>query len=242
MPINGIRDSAGTLARSGWFALVAALCLTATSAGQSVCFGTPARGRLEKACALPANGANFVAYSAEGVRLGRTYVHCTVAEIVTAAYAALEEPRSEARFVYGETGKAKGGDFSPHKTHQNGLSVDFFVPVRDASSRVARVRTEAGNRWGYDLEFDSKGSSGGLTIDFEVMAAHLLALAEAAEKRGVGIRRVYFDVALQRHLQKTSSWPRLRDRIPFSTQEGWWRHDEHYHVDFEIPCLPLEAK
>ena len=75
---------------------------------------------------------------------------------------------------------------------------------------MARVRTEAGNRWGYDLEFDSKGRSGDLAIDFEVMATHLLVLIEAAEKRGVGIRRVYFDVALQRHLQQTSIWPRLR--------------------------------
>ncbi|HET9769028.1 MAG TPA: penicillin-insensitive murein endopeptidase [Thermoanaerobaculia bacterium] len=219
---------------------LACLALLGASAAPapSTCFGTPAKGRLVDGCRLPASGANFAAYSAEGVRAGRTYVHCTVAAIVADAYVDAARQLPGVRFVYGETGKAHGGDFSPHKSHQNGLSVDFFVPVRDAKGRPGSLTFTSRNRWGYDLEFDKRGRLGSLAIDFEAVGVHLLALAKAAEQRGLGIRRIYFDTALQEQLRKTSIWPRL-EALPFSTTEGWWRHDEHYHVDFAVPCRPL---
>jgi penicillin-insensitive murein endopeptidase len=219
--------------------IAAAVALsTGPSVADSVCYGTTAKGRLEGGCQLPASGANYAPYSAEGVRAGRTYLHCSVGAIVTSAYADLGNQLPSMRFVYGETGKARGGDFSPHKSHQNGLSVDFFVPVRDSTGQPARLPTGAENRWGYDLDFDSQGRHGKLTIDFQAIALHLLAIAKAAKVQGVGIRKVYFDTALQRQLHKTSAWPQIKN-LPFSTAQGWWRHDEHYHVDFSIPCRPL---
>jgi penicillin-insensitive murein endopeptidase len=30
--------------------------------------------------------------------------------------------------------------------------------------------------------------------------------------------------------------------LSFSTRQGWWRHDEHYHVDFNVPCQRLRQK
>jgi penicillin-insensitive murein endopeptidase len=220
-------------------AVIFAVVASDPAPAASVCFGTTGKGRLEGGCQLPASGANFSPYAAQGVRQGRTYVHCAVADIVAAAYAALARQMPGVRFVYGETGKATGGPLPPHKTHQNGLSVDFFVPVRDAGNRSVRVPASSANRWGYDVEFDAQGRSNGLRIDFEALAAHLLALAEAAEARGVGIRRVYFDAPLQKPLQSTAAWSQLRNKVPFSKTRGWWRHDEHYHVDFELPCKPL---
>jgi penicillin-insensitive murein endopeptidase len=224
--------------REVWsFALVVAL-LSAPASAESACLGTTSNGRLEGACQLPSDGSNFEPYSEKGVALGRTFLHCTVAEIVFEAYSAVSKSSHAARFVYGETGLRSGGDFSPHKTHQNGLSVDFFVPVRDASDRPTTIPATESNRWGYDVEFTPQGKLGELTIDFEAMASHLLALTDAAAARGVGIARVYFDPALQKRLETTAAWPRIR-HLPFSTKQGWWRHDEHYHVDFELPCRPL---
>lgn len=204
----------------------------------STCFGTPAKGRLADGCRLPASGADFAAYSLEGVRAGRTYVHCSVAAIVADAYADAGKQLPGVQFVYGETGKAHGGDFSPHRSHQNGLSVDFFVPVRDARGRPGSLTFTSRNRWGYDLELDRRGRLGSLAIDFEAVGVHLLALAKAAERRGFGLRRIYFDTTLQEQLHRTSIWPQL-EALPFSTTQGWWRHDEHYHVDFTVPCRPL---
>ncbi|HXT19940.1 MAG TPA: penicillin-insensitive murein endopeptidase [Thermoanaerobaculia bacterium] len=220
-------------------ATAAAIALLPLAAwAKSECFGTPERGALRGGCQLPASGANVAAYSRPGVAAGRTYVHCTVADVLVAAYAELQRRHPELRFVYGETGFARGGRFEPHKTHQNGLSVDFFVPLRDRSGKSVPVPTSAANRWGYDLEFDSRGKLGELTIDFEAMAAHLAALQRAAAARGVGIRRVIFDAELQKQLRRTRGWHDVA-ALTFSTQRGWWRHDEHYHVDFELRCQPL---
>lgn len=92
---------------------------------ESVCYGTPEKGRIENAWQLPASGANFSAYSALGTASGRNYVHSKVYAVVIDAYAALKQHFGEKVFVYGETGWKNGGGFRPHKTHQNGLSVDF---------------------------------------------------------------------------------------------------------------------
>jgi penicillin-insensitive murein endopeptidase len=203
---------------------------------QSVCRGTPADGSLEGACKLPAEGANFHAYSRLGSWLGRTWVHCTVASVVADAYERLASDQPELIFVYGETGLRTGGPFKPHKTHQNGLSVDFFVPVRDRDSRPVPLATHPFNKWGYSLEFDTQGIAGGYRLDFEAVVAHLLALDRAARAHGIAIARVLFDPEMQPLLHRSRLWPELDGRFAFSTRQSWVRHDEHYHVDFEVPC------
>jgi len=212
------------------------VAIPALAAGPSVCHGTTAHGSLENGCKLPADGPNFTAYSILGRALGRTYVHCTVEEIVVAAYAEMAERLPDVRFVYGETGLAEGGPFKPHKTHQNGLSVDFFVPVRNEKGESVPLSTNLFNTWGYDLEFDQQGRLDDLRIDFEAMAAHIAALLHAARARGVGIWRVIFDPKLQPFLRQTPAWPELDGTVRFSTRRAWVRHDEHYHVDFDVPC------
>lgn len=111
---------------------------TRTIAAQpSTCYGTTQQGRLEAAVKLPIQGQNFSAYSLLAVNLGRTYVHSKVRDVIVKAYQQLATTQSNTQFVYGETGFEKGGKFAPHKTHQNGLSVDFMVPVRDQQHRSA---------------------------------------------------------------------------------------------------------
>ena len=215
------------------------LCLPGAAAAESTCRGTTDRGALEGGCKLQGRGHNFTAYSTLGRILGRTFVHCTVAEVMEAAYAAMAERQPEVRFVYGETGFAEGGPFKPHKTHQNGLSVDFFVPVRNADGESVPLSTHVFNKWGYDVEFDGRGRYEDVGIDFEAMAAHLVELQRAAEARGIGIRRVIFDPKLQPFLHRTAAWPELAGKIRFSTRPSWVRHDEHYHVDFDVACEPL---
>lgn len=216
--------------------LMNAACPVATGAAKSVCRGTPEKGALENGCKLPTAGPNFETYSRLGSSLGRTYVHCTVAETVVSAYDALAHKQPELSFIYGETGWSSGGRFRPHKTHQNGLSVDFFVPVRDRNGKSVALPTDVTNKWGYLIEFDKRGRFGELAIDFEAMAAHILALDKAARSRGIGIRRVIFDPELQPFLRKTKLWSELENKVKFSTGRSWVRHDEHYHVDFAVPC------
>lgn len=221
------------------FLLIASLTTASPAyagAEPSVCHGTTADGSLENGWRLPRAGPNFAAYSVLGSLLGRTYVHSTVHEIVLEAYAALEATAPDTVFVYGETGFEEGGAFEPHKTHRNGLSVDFMVPVRNPEGESVRLPTNAFNRWGYDVEFDEQGGSEELRIDYQALSEHIFQLDLAARRNGASIRRVIFAPELQPFLASTKRWPALGKSVRFSEKRSWVRHDEHYHVDFEVAC------
>ena len=126
-------------------------------AKESTCFGTTSKGKLENGCKLPYSGDNFSSYSRLGSTIGRTYVHCKVSDIILSSYKSLNEKYPDIVFVYGETGWSSGGQFRPHKTHQNGLSVDFMVPVKDKSGKSVPLPTNAFNKYGYNIEFDTTG-------------------------------------------------------------------------------------
>lgn len=148
-----------------------------------------------------------------------------------ASYADLARELPSTSFVYGETSWPSGGSFRPHKTHQNGTSVDFMVPVLDAGGRSVPLPSSPLNEFGYDIEFDANGRYENLTIDFRALSAHLRALEHHARRHGIALRRVIFAPELRKHLSRV-------ERIPFSTRKPWIRHDEHYHVDFAVPCEP----
>ncbi|MGN6831161.1 penicillin-insensitive murein endopeptidase [Paucibacter sp. M5-1] len=221
------------------YALIGALIsIQPAHADVSRCYGTVAKGRLEGGVKLPTDGANFSAYSKLAVAAGRTYVHAKVADVIVASYATLQARTPGVHYVYGETGWAAGGSFKPHRTHQNGLSVDFFVPVRDAQGRSGPLPTSPLTRFGYDLEFDAEARHGEHRIDFPALAEHLYALHHAARAQGVGIARVIFDTAYLPALFATPRGPSLRQHLPFMKGKPWVRHDEHYHVDFALACRP----
>jgi len=204
----------------------------------SQCFGSTSNGTLKNGVALPRHGDNFSTYSSLAHVLGRTYVHSTVKHIVLQAYEQLSHSHPDTVFVYGETGFKEGGEFKPHKTHRNGLSVDFMVPVVDKQGVSRPLPTHPLNKFGYDIEFDGQGQFEGLTIDYAAMAAHIAALHRAALQSGVDIWRVIFDPQLQPYLFDTAYGPYLQKHTQFSTRSSWVRHDEHYHVDFAVPCSP----
>lgn len=219
------------------FMYLSALALA--HAQQSVCYGTTAKGRVEHAVKLPSEGDNFVSYGALPEINGRTYVHNRVARVVVDAYAALLQSHPYKVFKYAETGFEHGGEFSPHKTHQNGLSIDFMVPVLNANGVSVHLPTTVFNRYGYDIEFDNKGKTKEYTIDFDALGAHLVALHEAAQQHGIDIWRVLFAPDLQAKLYATRHGDYIKKHIQIPTKPSWVRHDEHYHVDFKLDCKPL---
>ncbi len=202
----------------------------------SACYGTPQDGHLHNGWQLPSSGKNFSAYSSVGTLLGRNYVHSKVHSVVLAAYKDLEITAPEKVFVYGESGFKEGGQFKPHKTHRNGLSVDFFVPVVNARGVSVKLPTNTLIKLGYNIEFNERAKYEGYQIDFEAMAKHILAIQKAAKSQGVGIRVVIFENAFQKMLLATPSGKKLQGLIQFSVKKPWVRHDEHYHIDFEVAC------
>jgi len=221
--------------------LLLPLLLALAPAQASPCYGRVGAGSIDGAVALPAAGPNFEAYSRLGVQLGRTHVHARVREVLLDAYAALARGAPGKRFVYGETGLENGGRMRPHRTHQNGLSVDFMVPVVDGKGTSVPLPSSPLNKFGYGLEFDARGRAGELRIDFEALAAHLVQLREAARRNDVGIALVILDPPLMAELMKTSQGKKLHG-LPFMKGRPWIRHDEHYHVDFALPCKPGRAQ
>lgn len=222
-------------------ALAVALLLLpplAAFAADSQCYGTVSNGRLEGSAKLPLSGPNFSAYSALAAAAGRTHVHAKVAAIVEASYQALATSHPNLHYVYGETGWPAGGSFRPHRTHQNGLSVDFFVPVKDAQGRSVPLPTPAATKFGYDVEFNHQARFGDYSIDFDALAEHLHQLDVAARAAGAGLALVIFEPAYLPRLYGTRRGASLKGRLPFMKGTPWVRHDEHYHVDFAIPCKP----
>ncbi|MCG7563262.1 penicillin-insensitive murein endopeptidase [Pseudoalteromonas sp. McH1-42] len=205
----------------------------------STCYGTTGQGSLKGAVELPKAGNNFVGYSALARLAGRTYVHSEVYEIVTASYQVLEKTHPDKVYKYAETGFAEGGRFRPHKTHRNGLSVDFMTPVIDEAGQSVHLPTHPFNKFGYLIEFDEHDQFDGLEIDYAAMAAHIVALHKQAKRRGHDLWRVIFDPKLQPNLFSTQYGEYLKTHIQFSKKPSWVRHDEHYHIDFDIPCEPM---
>ena len=212
--------------------IVSPMLLYDSISGESTCFGPTHQGRLTGAARVPLFGENYRSYCIVCALALRTYGHEKAVGTLVDSFAAMAERHPEVTFVYGEIGFPWGGSFPPHRTHQNGLSIDVMVPLRDGRS----LRTNAFNRFGYDEEFNSQGVGEGGEIDFEELAAQLVALDQAARSRGGRIARVFFAPDLQDELFRTAAGARLRATVPFNQRQSWVRHDDHYHADLAFPC------
>ncbi|MDQ6962498.1 MAG: hypothetical protein Q9M28_08235 [Mariprofundaceae bacterium] len=103
------------------------------------------------------------------------------------------------KYKYTETGFEEGGQFRPHKTHRNGLSVDFMGPMLNAKGESVHLPTHYFNKLGYAIELDQKGRYEDMKIDYEAMAAHIVSLHKQARMQKVKLWRVIFDPKLQRY-------------------------------------------
>jgi penicillin-insensitive murein endopeptidase len=117
-----------------------------------------------------------------------------------------------------------------------------MVPVRTAAGAPSELPTAPWRKFGYGIEFDSAGRAGDLRIDFDALAAHLLALQKASRRHGLEIEMVILAPEFQRRLAATTLGNASAGRIPWMAGTPWVRHDEHYHVDFRLPsAVPTDA-
>ena len=205
-------------------------------AQESTCFGTTKKGRLENGVKLPGSGKNFTSYGNIPELAGRTFVHSTVRKVVVESYNKLSQSIPTIKFKYAETGFENGGKFRPHKTHQNGLSIDFMVPVLNNNKQSSYFPTNALNKYGYNVHFDSHGKNKKFKIDFESLASHIVALHKAALNNNIDIWRVIFAPDLQDKLYATKLGRYIKENIYIPTKKSWVRHDEHFHIDFKVKC------
>ena len=217
-----------------------ATLMSSMSLGKSECYGTVDDGYILNAVRLPQFGDNFTSYSYLGHLADRTYVHDVVRDVVVAALSDLADIYPESRYVLGETGLRKGGKMMFHATHQNGLSVDFFVPMKDAEGKQVNLPKHMFNKYGYDLELNPQGKYSSYMIDFESLASVLAALHIQAINHGIGIENVFFAPELIQYLTNTKFGGYIEKNINFAHRLPSVRHDEHFHIDFKVPCQPKE--
>lgn len=188
---------------------------------------------------IPFKGNNFQYFDQWSYLLGRAFVHHKVKQSVIDAYNALESAEPSRMFYIMECSHADGGQFFPHRTHQNGLSVDFMMP-KLKNNKPYYVLDSLGTSH-YFLNFNNEGQyikDTSIFIDFNTIAHHLLLLDKAARKNGMTIKKVIIKIEMKDELfntyygkqLKTSGIYIVKSLEPFVNNS----HDEHYHVDFEL--------
>ena len=204
------------------------------SSQPSKSIGLVSDGELINGKRVPSYGDNFITYSRLGSLIGRNGVHNKVRDVILDAFSTIYEKYPEYQYVIGECSWLNGGSMKPHRTHQNGSSVDFMVPIRNHENEIEVLPTNIFNKFGYNAEFDSTGKNDDYYIDFESIAIHLYYLNESAQKHNLKIDLVIFDPTLQKLLFNREYGYKIQNQIRFSKTPVWVRHDEHYHVNFKI--------
>lgn len=177
-------------------------------------------------------GSNYNSYCIPCILGLRTFARNEVIDTVASSYRWLLKTGPDTHFVYAELGFPWGGWFHPHRTHRQGLSVDFHVPIKNGKT----ITTNIFNRYGYDAEFDENGIGEDGAIDFEAIREHLKMLQSEATRRGGRVARVFFAPDLQDNLFPNAGVGHKFEGMTFNKKPSWVRHDDHYHVDFAFPC------
>ncbi len=208
--------------------------------GESIARGSVGSGSLENAYLLPYRGQNFKYFSPISYfLLDNAYLHARVHRTLVAAYETCETTCPDTFFRIMECAHKYGGKMLIHRTHQNGLSVDFMIPKK-RGERQAWLYDRLGI-WHYLLEFTDSGQlklDQNVEIDFETMGKHMLALDDAARANGLHLQKVILKIELKNDFFKTKSGQKVKNRGIYFARSLSPKvnavHDDHYHIDFEI--------
>ena len=206
--------------------------------GKSISNGKVNSGSLENGRKFPFKGVNFKYFSPISYSLlNRAWVHAKVLDVSLKSYEICLQKIPERKFLLMECSERNGGKMFPHRTHQNGTSIDFGTPMLK-EGKPYYLHHHIGI-FHYAMKFNSKGVSKlnkKVSIDFETMAQHLLILEKTARKKGMYIKKVIFKIDLKDDLFKSQSGKKLKKsgiyfarKLPKFIDEV---HDDHYHVDF----------
>ncbi len=200
--------------------------------------GRVSNGRLINGKLFPFSGKNYHYFDTLSYLSSRAYVNDKVKKIVLDTYAYFAESFPNHKFCLMECSHEHGGKLFPHKTHQNGLSVDFMSPLLKNNKPYYDLDSIGSDH--YWLDFDNKGQyleDPSIQINFDLMAQHILALNKFAIKNEMRIKKVIFKIELKDELfasrygqeLKKSGIYIVKALSPLINN----LHDDHYHIDFE---------
>ncbi|WNJ17654.1 hypothetical protein [Pontibacter sp. G13] len=220
--------------------LLFATCDHSQTLRSSTSQGSVSNGSLHRAARFPKHQGNVKYFSwTSYYLLGRSHMNDRVYRTLLASYAAMAVKYPGYTYRLMECSRKHGGKMWPHRTHQNGLSIDFMTPLKRKGTPTHR-RSRTGILH-YAMQFHKDGTLKGnkhISIDYAHMGEHLLSLDDAARAQGLKITKVIFKIELQPGLFRTSAGKELKRRgiyfvraLPKLIDNI---HDDHYHVDFAI--------
>lgn len=163
--------------------------------------GSVSDGALINGKLMPYLGSNFCYFDSVSYLNDRAFVHDFVRKTILDTYAQFDTLRPNRIFYVMECSNKNGGKIYPHHTHQNGLSVDFMTPLLKNNLPYNGLDTIGADH--YWLEFNEAGeyqNDPTVSIDFNLVAHHLLLLDQTARKYGLKISKVIFKLELKDEL------------------------------------------
>lgn len=210
--------------------------------GSSVSIGKVNNGSLKNGVKFAYSGENYNYFSITSYFiLRRSSVHEKVRAVTLNAYRDLNKRFPAQQWGIMECSRPHGGKMKPHRTHQNGTSIDFMTPLKSIkSNKQYRWKAHLGV-WHYLLTFDQDGylnKRKKVKIDFDMIAHHILTLNKEAKKKGMKIKKVIFKINLKDDLFKSEIGKKLKASgiyfAKYLTPMADNVHDDHYHIDFEL--------
>ncbi len=201
--------------------------------------GTVSKGSLQSGRLFPYQGSNFSYFDTLSYVSGRAWVHERVRDATLDAYAALDTLVPGRVLGMMECSNEKGGKIWPHRTHQNGLSIDFMMPMRQNGQAFYGLDTIGLEH--YLLEFDASTRYLGDTsihAVLDLVAQHLLLLQQTAKAHQLKITKVILKLEFKDELFATPHGMLLKNSGIYLASELTslinGLHDNHYHVDFGL--------
>lgn len=217
-----------------YLSLLLTLCFTGNHS-QSI--GTVSDGQLIDGVKIPLKGENYFYFDDLSYQMDRAYLNDKVLNTLLDGYQLMKDQYPERTFGIMEGSNKNGGPIPPHQTHQNGTSVDFMTPLLAHEKPFTELDHIGASH--YLLEFNDDGTyskNKEVLIDFDCIAAHILALQEAGKQYGTYVKKVIFKIELKDELFASPNGQKLKESgIYFAqklTQKVNEVHDDHYHVDF----------
>ncbi len=211
----------------------------------SVSVGTVSQGRLKHGKLIPFFGPNFQYFDRDSYLAGRAFLNGALKNTLLDSYDSLFQVFPARLFRIMECSNEEGGELFPHRTHQNGMSVDLMMPLIQNNEPYYGLDDLGAEHYG--LSFDDQGrydKDERITIDFNLVALELLIIDYFAKRNGIRLSKVIIKIELKDELFATPFGQVLKGQKIYVVQ-GLSPiinelHDDHFHLDFEFP-YPTKA-
>jgi len=200
--------------------------------------GSVSNGSLVNGKIIPFASSNFQYFDTLSYIGGRAFTNDKVKQTLLDTYAELAIELPNRKFFIMECSNKNGGQIFPHRTHQNGLSIDFMMPL--IKNGKPNYELDLLGKDHYWLDFDNEGKYSkdkAIKIDFELVARHILLLEKHARKNGLKISKVIIKTELKDELFASDYGKKLKESgvyvVKKLSQLINLLHDDHYHIDFQ---------